>query len=85
MVPEPSADTGGLTPRLAALYTQLVTRGWHPSCYRSSDPVAHSNHPLGKACDAPPAARGTLPTAAQKAAVGCTETIGRRARVDRAA
>ncbi len=54
VVPDPSNGTGCLTPRMAALYTQLVTRGWHPACYRHSDPVAHSDHPLGKACDAPP-------------------------------
>ncbi len=53
---------------MAALYTQLVTGGWHPSCYRPSDPVVHSDHPLGKACDAPPGSYGTLPTPAQKAA-----------------
>ena len=53
---------------MAALYTQLVTVGWHPSCYRPSDPVAHSDHPLGKARDAPPGAYGTLPTPARKAA-----------------
>jgi hypothetical protein len=67
VVPDPSTGTGCLTPRMAALYTQLVTGGWHPSCYRPSDPVAHSDHPLGKACDAPPGSYGTLPTAAQKA------------------
>jgi len=68
VVPDPSTGTGCLTPRMAALYTQLVTGGWHPSCYRPSDPVAHSDHPLGKACDAPPGSYGTLPTTAQKAA-----------------
>jgi len=68
VVPDPSTGTGCLTPRMAALYTQLVTAGWHPSCYRPSDPVAHSDLPLGKACDAPPGAYGALPTAAQKAA-----------------
>jgi len=68
VVPDPSTGTGCLTPRMAALYTQLVTGGWHPSCYRPSDPVAHSDHPLGKACDAPPGSYGSLPTAAQKAA-----------------
>ncbi len=46
---------------------------WYPSCYRPSDPVAHSDHPLGKACDAPPGTYGTLPTAAQKAA-GAAQT-----------
>ncbi len=68
VVPDPSTGTGCLTPRMAALYTELVAGGWHPSCYRPSDPVAHSDHPLGKACDAPPGSYGTLPTAAQKAA-----------------
>jgi len=68
VVPDPSTGTGCLTPRMAALYTQLVTGGWHPSCYRPSDPVAHSDHPLGKACDAPPGSYGTLPTATHKAA-----------------
>jgi len=68
VVPDPSTGTGCLTPRMAALYTQLVTGGWHPSCYRPSDPVAHSDHPLGKACDAPPGTYGTLPTPSQKAA-----------------
>ena len=68
VVPDPSTGTGCLTPRMAALYTQLVTRGWHPSCYRPSDPVAHSDHPLGRACDAPPGSYGTLPSPAQKAA-----------------
>jgi hypothetical protein len=68
VVPDPSTGTGCLTLRMAALYTQLVTGGWHPDCYRPSDPVARSDHPLGKACDAPPGSYGTLPTAAQKAA-----------------
>jgi len=68
VVPDPSTGTGCLTPRMAALYTQLVAGSWHPSCYWPSDPVAHSDHPLGKACDAPPGTFGTLPTAAQKAA-----------------
>jgi len=68
VVPDPSTGTGCLTPRMAALYTQLVTGGWHPSCYRPNDPVAHSDHPLGKACDAPAGTYGTLPTPAQKAA-----------------
>jgi len=68
VVPDPSTGTGCLTPRMAALYTQLVAQGWHPDCYRPSDPVAHSDHPLGKACDAPPGSYGVLPTAAQKAA-----------------
>jgi len=68
VVPDPSTGTGSLTPRMAALYTQVVTGGWHPSCCRPSDPVAHSDHSLGKACDAPPGSYGTLPTAAQKAA-----------------
>jgi len=68
VVPDPSTGTGCLTPRMAALYTELVTAGWHPSCYRPSDPVVHSDHPLGKACDAPPGTYGTLPTPAQKAA-----------------
>ncbi len=53
---------------MAALHTELVTGGWHPSCYRPSDPVAHTDHPLGKACDAPPGSYGMLSTAAQKAA-----------------
>ncbi len=60
--------TGCLTLRMAALYTQLVTVGWHPSCYRPSDPVAHSDHPLGKARDAPPGTYGRLPTPDRKAA-----------------
>jgi len=68
VVPDPSTGTGCLTPRMAALYTQLVAQGWHPDCYRPSDPVAHSDHPLGRACDAPPGSYGVLPTAAQKAA-----------------
>ncbi len=68
VVPDPSTGTGCLTPRMAALYTQLVAQGWHPDCYRPSDPVAHSDHPLGRACDAPPGSYGTLPTPAQKAA-----------------
>jgi len=68
VVPDPSTGTGCLTPRMAALYSQLVTGGWHPACYRPSDPAARSDHPLGKACDAPPGTYGTLPTAAQKAA-----------------
>jgi len=68
VVPDPCTDTGCLTLRMAALYTQLVTGGWHPSCYRPSDPVARSDHPLGKACDVPPGSYGTLPTPAQKAA-----------------
>jgi len=50
VVPDPSTGTGCLTPRMAALYTELVTGGWHPSCYRPSDPVAHSDHPLGGWC-----------------------------------
>ncbi len=50
---------------MAALRTELVTGGWHPSCYRPSDPVAHSDHPVGRACDAPPGSYGTLPTATQ--------------------
>jgi hypothetical protein len=53
---------------MAALHTELVTGGWHPSCYRPSDPVAHSDHPRGRACDPPPGSYGTLPTATQKAA-----------------
>jgi len=53
---------------MAALHTELVTGSWHPSCYRPSDPVAHTDHPRGKACNAPPGAYGTLPPAAQKAA-----------------
>ena len=68
VVPDPSTGTGCLTPRMAALYTQLVAQGWHPDCYRPSDPVAGSDHPLGKACDAPPGTYGMLPTAAQQAA-----------------
>jgi len=68
VVPDPSTGTGCLTSRMAALYTQLVAQGWHPDCFRPSDPVAGSDHPLGKACDAPPGSYGVLPTAAQKAA-----------------
>jgi len=32
---------------MAALHTELVTGSWHPSCYRPSDPVAHTDHPRG--------------------------------------
>jgi len=53
---------------MAALHTELVTGSWHPSCYRPSDPVAHTDRPRGKACNAPPGAYGSLPPAAQKAA-----------------
>ena len=67
VVPDPSTGTGCLTPRMAALYAQLVGQGWHPGCFRPSDPVAGSDHPLGKACDAPPGAYGVLPSAEQKA------------------
>jgi len=61
VVPDPSTGTGCLTPRMAALYTQLVAQGWHPDCYRPSDPVAGSDHPLGRACDTPPGSYGRCP------------------------
>lgn len=69
VAPDPSTGTGCLTPRMAALYRQLVARGWHPGCYRPTDAVPGSDHPLGRACDAPPTGTyGVLPDAAQKAA-----------------
>ena len=68
VVPDPSTGAGCLTPRTATLYRELVAQGWKPGCFRPSDPVAGSDHPLGRACDAPPSGSyGHLPTAAQKA------------------
>lgn len=67
VVPDPSTGRGCLTPRMLNIYAQLVAQGWHPGCYRPGDPVPGSDHPQGKACDAPPGAYGVLPTAEQKA------------------
>ena len=67
VVPDPSTGVGCLTPRMAGLYAQLVGQGWRPACFRPSDPVAGSDHPLGRACDAPPGSYGVLPTAEQQA------------------
>jgi len=43
---------------MASVYTQLVAQGWHPGCFRPSDAVPGSDHPLGKACDVPPGTIG---------------------------
>ena len=67
VIPDPSTGTGCLTPRMATLYTHLLGQGWRPGCFRPSDPVAGSDHPLGRACDVPPGSYGALPTAEQKA------------------
>jgi len=66
VVPDPSTGRGCLTPRMLNLYTQLVAQGWHPTCWDPHPRNPDSDHPLGRACDAPPGTYGQMPTPEQK-------------------
>lgn len=67
IVPDPTTGRGCLTPRTAALATQLKSHGWSLSCWDAHAWNPLSDHPLGRACDVFPGKGGVLPTAAQKA------------------